>query len=49
MNNKSKITIYYKNFMSNSYKTDEKIIRNIVKENTDTINGNDELDLIVII
>ena len=46
-NNKNKIKIYCKNFMSNSYKTGERIIRNIVEENVDVTNGNDELELII--
>ena len=33
--------------MSNSYKTDERIIRNIVQVNVDVTNGNDELEFII--
>ena len=37
--NNNKIKIYYKNQMSTSYKIDERIIRNVFKENIKVINN----------
>ena len=39
------INIFYKNQMSNSYKTDERILKEIVVRNVSCVNNNDELKL----
>ena len=46
-NNNNKMNIYYKNYISLSYKTDERIIRNIVRNNINITNDNDYLNLII--
>ena len=45
--NNNKIKSYYKNQMSTSYKIDERIIRNVIKENIRITNNNDKLDVII--
>ena len=37
------INIFYKNQMSNSYKTDERVLKEIVVRNVSCVNDNDEL------
>ena len=39
--------LYYKNQLSSIYKTDERIIREIIKNNTKCIKSNDNLKLII--
>ena len=46
-NNNNKINIYYKNYMILSYKTDERIILNIVRIDINVTNDNDYLNLII--
>ena len=45
--NSNKIKIYYENLMSTAYEIDERIIRNIIDQNTRVVNNNDKLDLII--
>ena len=45
--NSNKIKIYYENLMSSAYKIDERIIRNIIDQNTRVVNNNDKLDLLI--
>ena len=45
--NYNKIKINIKNLMSTAYKIDERIIRNIIEQNTRVVNNNDKLDLII--
>ena len=45
--NNNKIKIYYKNQMSISYKIDERIIRNVIKENIRFTNDNAKLNVII--
>ena len=46
-NNINNIKIYYKNQMSPSYKIDEKILKNIVKNNTLCTDDNEKLELVI--
>ena len=41
------VKIHYKNLMSTAYKIDERIIRNIIEQNTRVVNNNYKLDLII--
>ena len=45
--NYNKIKIHYKHLMSTAYKIDERIIRNIIEQNTRVVNNNDKLNLIL--
>ena len=45
--NNNKIKVYYQNQMSASYKLDESIIKNIVRNNTLMVNDNEKLDFVV--
>ena len=45
--NNNKIKIHCKNQMSTSYKIDEQIIRNVIKDNIRVTNNNDKLDVII--
>ena len=46
-NNINNIKIYYENKMSPSYKIDEKIFKNIVKNNTLCTDDNEKLELVI--
>ena len=45
--NNNKIKTYYKNQVSTSYKIDERIIRNVIKDNIRVTDNNDKLDVII--
>ena len=44
---KGDINIYYRNYMSTAYKTDEKVIKDIIRKNVKTKDSNKKLNLII--
>ena len=45
--NKEIIKVFYKNQMNTAYKTDEKVLKDIIKRNVRCIKDNDELQLVI--
>ena len=46
LDDKTKIKIYYKNQMNGQYKKDEKVIKDIIKQNVKPTNENEKIDVI---